>query len=120
MEYNNYDKHHNEPVDAFIMQGSISDREAYEHVQTLVSLAKEMIDAGRGDDVVPKSKLPPNMLFPSPMTAYRLHSLSAVGYVVFLSSDVDAFLLTSGPPAAMMTTSLPTFLMRGSRKYGDR
>lgn len=85
MEYNRYDKYHNEPVDGFIMQGSVSDREAFVHfltqqtVDDMVSLAKGMIDAGRGDDVVPKSKLPSNFIFPNPMTAYRLHSLAAVG-----------------------------------------
>lgn len=85
MEYNRYDKHGNEPVDGFIMQGSISDREGYVDVLTqttvddMISLAKEMIDAGRGDDAVPKSKLPPGFFFPNPMTAYRLHSLAAVG-----------------------------------------
>lgn len=86
MEYNKYDKYHNEPVDGFIMQGSVSDREAYANeilaqseVDDIVALCKEMIDAGRGDDAVPKSKLPPEFPFPNPMTAYRLHSLSAVG-----------------------------------------
>lgn len=88
MEYDRYDKHQNEPVDGYILQGSVSDREAYldtltqTTVDDMISLAKEMIDAGRGDDAVPKSKLPPSFFFPNPMTAYRLHSLSAVGYVV--------------------------------------
>lgn len=72
-------------MDGFIIQGSISDREGYaaflgaETVDDMVSIAKEMIDAGKGDDAVPKSKLPPHFFFPNPMTAYRLHSLSAVG-----------------------------------------
>lgn len=85
MEYNRYDKYHNEPVDGFIMQGSVSDREGYndalspQKVDDIVSLAKDMIDAGRADDAVPKSKLPPGFFFPNPMTAYRLHSLAAVG-----------------------------------------
>lgn len=48
-------------------------------MDNIVSLAKEMIDAGKKDDCLPKSKLPPNFLFPNPMTAYRLNSLSAVG-----------------------------------------
>lgn len=85
MEYNRYDKYHNEPVDGFVIQGSVSDREAFNNVLTqqkvgdIVSLAKGMIDAGKGDDVVPKSELPADFFFPNPMTAYRLHSLAAVG-----------------------------------------
>lgn len=85
IEYNRYDKYQNEPVDGFIVQGSISDREGYtaflgeDELDDIVSLAKEMIDAGKGDDAVPKSKLPPHFFFPNPMTAYRLHSLAAVG-----------------------------------------
>lgn len=85
MEYNRYDKYRNEPVDGFIMQGSVSDREGYvdvlkqQKVDDMVSLAKGMIDAGKGDDAVPKSKLPSSFFFPNPMTAYRLHSLAAVG-----------------------------------------
>lgn len=85
MEYNRYDKYHNEPVDGFIMQGSVSDRECYaglmapETLGDMVSLAKNMIDTGKGEDVVPKSKLSAGFMFPNPMTAYRLHSLAAVG-----------------------------------------
>lgn len=85
IEYNKYDKYQNEQVDGFIVQGSISDREGYtsflgdETVDDMVSIAKEMIDAGKGNDAVPKSQLPPSFFFPNPMTAYRLHSLSAVG-----------------------------------------
>lgn len=67
------------------MQGSVSDRQGYVDILTqqtvddMVSLAKGMIDAGKGQDAVPKSKLPPNFFFPNPMTAYRLYSLAAVG-----------------------------------------
>lgn len=85
MEYNRYDKYQNEPVDGFIIQAPVSDREGYGDllgataVNDFVSLAKEMIDAGKGDDVVPKSRLPPDFPFDCPLTAYRLHSLAAVG-----------------------------------------
>lgn len=88
MEYNRYHKYHNEPVDGFILQGSVSDRQGYvdalgqKAVDDMVSLAKDMIDAGSGEEVVPKSKLPPTFFFPNPMTAYRLHSLAAVGCVI--------------------------------------
>lgn len=85
MEYNRYDKYHNEPVDGFIMQGSVSDRECYadlmapETLDDMVSLAKNLIDSGKGGDVVPKSRLPADFMFANPMTAYRLYSLAAVG-----------------------------------------
>lgn len=85
MEYNRYDKYHNEPVDGFILQGSVSDREGMasllgqEAMDDMVTASKEMIDAGKKDDAVPKSKLPPKFFFDNPMTAYRLHSLAAVG-----------------------------------------
>lgn len=85
IEYTDYDKHHNEPVDGFIIQGSISDREAYgdamsaEAVDDIVSLTRDMIDNGKQKDAVPKSKLPPNFIFPCPFSAYRLYSLTAVG-----------------------------------------
>lgn len=85
MEYQKHDKYGNEPVEGFIMQGSISDREAYvalsgqEAVDKFVATAKEMIDVGMKDEIVPKSKLPPDFPFECPFTAYRLHSLAAVG-----------------------------------------
>lgn len=50
-----------------------------EVIDDIVSITKEMIDNGRQNDLVPKSKLPPNFIFPCPFTAYRLHSLTAVG-----------------------------------------
>lgn len=50
-----------------------------ESINNIVSITKEMIDSGRQDDAVPKSKLPPNFIFPCPFTAYRLNSLTAVG-----------------------------------------
>lgn len=50
-----------------------------EAIKDIVSMTKEMIDNGKPNDVVPKSKLPPNFIFPCPFTAYRLHSLIAVG-----------------------------------------
>ncbi|KAK7742136.1 hypothetical protein SLS53_004722 [Cytospora paraplurivora] len=84
IEYTNYEKYHNEPVDGFIIQGSVSDREALpidkgkENVDKLVAIATDMIKSGRGDDAVPKSQLPVE-LDPWPITAYRLHSLAGVG-----------------------------------------
>lgn len=84
IEYTDYEKHQNEPVDGFILQGSVSDREGFsvdlgkDEAEKMVAVAAEMINDGRKDDAVPKSKLsrPP---FPWPVTAYRLHSLASVG-----------------------------------------
>ncbi|KAI3394082.1 hypothetical protein diail_3258 [Diaporthe ilicicola] len=84
IEYTDYEKHQNEPIDGLILQGSVSDREAFaedlgkDEADKMVGLATEMINAGRKDDAVPRSRLarPP---FPWPVTAYRLHSLAGVG-----------------------------------------
>lgn len=85
IEYTDYGKHNNEPVDGFIVQGSISDREGYgemlsaKDINDIVSVTQEMIKDGKPNEFVPRSKLPPNFFFPCPFTAYRLHSLVAVG-----------------------------------------
>lgn len=50
-----------------------------EAIGNIVSMTKEMIDNGKENDAVPKSKMPPGWIFPCPFTAYRLHSLIAVG-----------------------------------------
>ncbi|KUI64959.1 UPF0613 protein PB24D3.06c [Cytospora mali] len=84
IEYTDYDKHHNELVDGFILQGSVSDREALpvekgkEAIDKAVALATEMIKSGRADDAVPKSQLSFES-DPWPITAYRFHSLAGVG-----------------------------------------
>lgn len=85
MEYSKYDKYGNEPVDGFIIQAPVSDREALVYalskkdVENLVTKTEAMIDAGQKDEVVPKSSLPPGFPFECPITAYRLHSLCAPG-----------------------------------------
>lgn len=84
MEYTDYEKHQNEPIDAFILQGSVSDREGFvedlgkDEADRMVRLATDMINDGRKDDAVPKSQLP-RPFFPWPVSAYRIHSLAAVG-----------------------------------------
>ncbi|KAF3769921.1 DUF1749-domain-containing protein [Cryphonectria parasitica EP155] len=95
MEYNKYAKYGNEPVDGFIIQAPVSDREAYvylsgqETTDSFISTAKEMINAGNANDAVPRSRLPPDFPFECPLTAYRLHSLAAVGGDDdFFSSDL--------------------------------
>ncbi|PSR90374.1 duf1749 domain-containing protein [Coniella lustricola] len=96
MEYSKYDKHGNEPVDGFVIQAPVSDREALvyalsqEDVEGLVSKSNAMIRAGQKDDVVPKSSLPAGFPFECPVTAYRLHSLCAPGGDDdFFSSDLS-------------------------------
>ncbi|KKY36128.1 putative dolichol-phosphate mannosyltransferase [Diaporthe ampelina] len=84
IEYNDYEKHQNEPIDGFILQGSVSDREGFvvdlgkDEADRMVALATEMVNDGRKDDAVPKSRLP-RPFFPWPVTAYRLQSLAGVG-----------------------------------------
>lgn len=84
MEYTDYEKHLNEPIDAFILQGSVSDREGFvedlgkDEADRMVRLATDMINDGRKDDAVPKSQLP-RPFFPWPVSAYRIHSLAGVG-----------------------------------------
>lgn len=84
IEYTDYEKHQNEPIDGFILQGSVSDREAFaedlgkDEADRMVRLATDMINDGRKDDAVPKSQLP-RPFFPWPVTAYRIHSLAGVG-----------------------------------------
>lgn len=84
IEYTDYEKHQNEPIDGSILQGSVSDREGFvvdlgkDEADRMVRLATEMINDGRKDDAVPKSQLP-RPFFPWPVTAYRLHSLAGVG-----------------------------------------
>lgn len=84
MEYTDYEKHQNEPIDAFILQGSVSDREGFvedlgkDEADRMVRLATDMINDGRKDDAVPKSQLP-RPFFPWPVSAYRIHSLAGVG-----------------------------------------
>lgn len=84
IEYTDYEKHQNEHIDGFILQGSVSDREGFavdlgkDEADRMVRLATEMINDGRKDDAVPKSQLP-RPFFPWPVTAYRLHSLAGVG-----------------------------------------
>ncbi len=81
MEYADYAKHNNEPVDAFILQAPVSDREALEEVypefQESLDLATQWIAEGRANDCLPSDKVPP--MLAAPMSAYRLHSLCAKG-----------------------------------------
>lgn len=84
MEYSDYTKHKNEPVDGFILQAPVSDREWAEYtgqseLQDAIEVAEKMIADGKSDYIVPKDKA--QILTGVPITAYRLRSLAAKGYV---------------------------------------
>lgn len=71
------------PVDGFILQGPVSDREAMatvmsrEEIDEAVALANRMIEMGKKDDAMPRQAV--QKAFNSPITAYRFHSLAALG-----------------------------------------
>lgn len=81
MEYSNYDRHHNEPVDGFILQGPISDRDAFKAVipdtEKSINYARELIAKGREKDVMPNDLVPEALN--APISAYRFISLIAEG-----------------------------------------
>jgi len=84
MEYSDYTKHKNQPVDGFILQAPISDREWAEYtgqseLQDAIDVAKKLIADGKSDYIVPRDKA--QIVAGVPITAYRLHSLVAKGYV---------------------------------------
>ncbi|KAG6000047.1 hypothetical protein E4U43_001726 [Claviceps pusilla] len=92
MEYANYVKHCNPPVDGFIMQGPVSDREAMNEIfpshQDTLDLADEWIAQGRAHDCLPRDKVPQDL--GAPITAYRFRSLVAKnGDDDYFSSDLD-------------------------------
>ncbi|KID70399.1 uncharacterized protein G6M90_00g086270 [Metarhizium brunneum] len=92
MEYSNYVKHGNPPVDGFIMQGPVSDREAmdgiFPSVKESIELADTWIAAGRAGDCLPGDKVP--TVLAAPISAYRLKSLVAKGGDDdYFSSDLD-------------------------------
>ncbi|OAA38594.1 Esterase/lipase superfamily protein [Metarhizium rileyi] len=92
MEYSNYVKHSNPPVDGFIMQGPVSDREALEcsfpRYKESIELADTWISAGRAGDCLPGDKVPKALA--APVSAYRFKSLAAKGGDDdYFSSDLD-------------------------------
>ena len=82
MEYTNYEKHHGEPVDAFVLQAPVSDREMmdlfFSDVQDIIAFCKGWMEVGKGQDCLPSS-LVPKSIAGGPVTAYRMHSLCAKG-----------------------------------------
>lgn len=86
MEYSNYALHGNYPVDGFILQAPVSDREAladlYPGLPASIEFAEKWIAEGRAEDCVPKQLILPLLPSPQvPMSAYRVHALGAKGYV---------------------------------------
>lgn len=97
MEYTNYARHNSKPVDGFILQAPVSDREGLEGLfpewRDSLAVADQMIAEGKPDWCIPKDKVPP--VFNCPMTAYRLRSLIAKGYVLSISLPTDTYLATA-------------------------
>ncbi|KAG6033950.1 hypothetical protein E4U41_006759 [Claviceps citrina] len=92
IEYADYVKHSNPPVDGFVMQGPISDREAMDDIfpgyRDSLDLANQWIAEGRAHDCLPRDKVPQDL--GAPMTAYRFKSLVAKeGDDDYFSSDLD-------------------------------
>ena len=81
MEYSNYPKHGNEPVEGFVLQAPVSDRECLDIVwpdrEESLELAAKMIAEGRADDCLPKNMIPG--VLGAPCSAYRLNSLCVPG-----------------------------------------
>lgn len=69
-------------VDAIILQGPVSDREAFgmcmseQDLEEARNLARRMIDEGKEDEYMPRDKLPADMRN-TPVTAYRWYSLAS-------------------------------------------
>jgi pimeloyl-ACP methyl ester carboxylesterase len=83
IEYADYAKHNNEPVEGFILQAPVSDREGlanvFPDIDKSLEVAAQMIDEGRENDCLPSHLVPPALS--APVSAYRLQSLCAKGYV---------------------------------------
>ncbi|KAJ3496767.1 hypothetical protein NLG97_g2415 [Lecanicillium saksenae] len=92
MEYANYEKHGNSPVDGFIIQAPVSDREGlkkdFPNFDELLALSAKMIADGDEKEYIPAKMIP--AAFDVPITAYRLHSfLAKGGDDDYFSSDLD-------------------------------
>ncbi|SPO02789.1 related to benzoate 4-monooxygenase cytochrome P450 [Cephalotrichum gorgonifer] len=90
----NYTKHGIEPVEGFILQGPVSDREAIEAERKdgfdqVVADARVMVADGRGGDCLPQRTLP-DMLAGTPVSAYRFLALATKGGDDdYFSSDLE-------------------------------
>lgn len=83
MEYTNHSKYENEPVDGYILQGPVSDRDTLELLmddpEPSLKLAAKMIAEGKANDCLPMNMVP--AVTGAPISAYRFQSLAAKGYV---------------------------------------
>lgn len=83
MEYADYEKYKNVPVDGFILQGPVSDREGIvdlmdsDQLRDSLATASKLIDEAEGNKIMPADQIP--YVYATPMTAYRYNSLVSVG-----------------------------------------
>lgn len=81
MEYANYPRYSNPPVDGFILQAPVSDREGAEMLfpdcRSKVEYAAKMIAEGRGGDCMPSEQS--FAMLGAPVTAQRFYDLYAKG-----------------------------------------
>jgi len=78
-----------EKVDGIILQGGVSDREAWEdyykdgeerkQLQDAITMAKDLVDAGKGEEVLSPESNPVIKDMGGPLNAYRAYSLLAKG-----------------------------------------
>ncbi|KAL7947344.1 hypothetical protein V8C42DRAFT_317522 [Trichoderma barbatum] len=92
MEYTNYAKYSNSPVDGFILQAPVSDRESLDvympDYQSKLDYADRMIAEGRGGDCLPSEQS--FAMLGAPVSAKRFHDLFAKGGADdYFSSDLD-------------------------------
>jgi pimeloyl-ACP methyl ester carboxylesterase len=119
IEYADYPKHNNEPVDGFIMQGPVSDRETLDLImpnpQPSLDLAAKMISEGKGGDCMPFDMIP--AVLGAPISAYRFQSLASKGYVGCLDNQTEKP-WTNSLAVVMMTISRQTSTMKPLRRTG--
>ncbi|CAI4218814.1 unnamed protein product [Parascedosporium putredinis] len=84
MEYVNSGAQDSQPVDGFVLQGPVSDRQSIELLGQMfpdhdfadtLACAEQYIAEGRKNDCLPTAKLPP-IFAGDPISAYRYHSLA--------------------------------------------
>lgn len=87
MEYTKYAKYANDPVDGFILQAPVSDRESLDTFlsdwHSKLDFADKMIAEGKGGDCLPAEQS--IAMLNAPISANRFHDLFAKGYVGRLS-----------------------------------
>ncbi|KAF3346935.1 hypothetical protein VD0004_g774 [Verticillium dahliae] len=93
IEYTNHAKYDTPPVEGYILQSPVSDRETAgmsmpaDYLEATIATAKQMIAEGKQEDAMPRDSIPP--VFSSLVTAYRWNSLAAKGGDDdFFSSDI--------------------------------